>query len=368
MTRFGIEEEFVLLDRDALVPLSMSSATRAIVTGRQAVGRVTTEYLTSQLETATEPLDDRADAEAQVRELRGFVAALAHEQGAIAAATGSPFTATRSPSISPSAHYDDVSSRLAHLTRDHEVNGLHVHVEVTDEEERVRALNRLRGWLPALLALTVNSPFANGVDAGFASWRSMLIRRLPSSWCPPRFHDRDDYTAHVQQLLALGTIGEATSLSWAIRISERYPTVEVRVFDTQLEPADSVLAALICRALVLSDDSSLSGDNIDGIDASLWTAARSGMDARIVDPTTGEVNDAWSVVERMLAAVAPALREFGDDDFVAAGIERLRTDGTGAVRQRRAFEAEGTRGLTRLFEDGGMRTEGAVSGSRLRTT
>ncbi|WP_435747139.1 carboxylate-amine ligase [Microbacterium sp. PMB16] len=352
MARFGIEEEFLLLDEQALVPLAMADGARERITRLRTGGVVTTEYLTSQVETATEPVTTTAEAGTQLRHLRALVGWTAQEQQAIAASTGNPFATTRSPIISPSSHYDDVAHRLAHLTREHEVNGLHVHVEVTDAEERIRALNRIRGWMPALLALTVNSPFANGIDAGFASWRSVLIRRLPSSWCPPRFHDYDDYVSHIGQLLALGTIGEAASLSWAVRVSERYPTVEVRVFDAQLEPADSVLAAAICRALALSDDRSLTSDHIDGIDASLWTAARAGMEARIVDPTTGEVADAWTVVERMLAASAPALQEHGDEEYVAAGIERLRTVGTGAARQRRAFEHSGVAGLAALLRAG----------------
>lgn len=360
MARFGIEEEFLLLDQDALVPLAMAGGTRERFTRLRTGGVVTAEYLTSQLETATEPVSTRADAETQLRNLRALVGGHAREQQAIAAATGNPFATTRTSIISASPHYDDVAYRLGHLSRDHEVNGLHVHVEVAGDEERVRALNRIRGWLPALLALTGNSPFANGLDTGFASWRSVLIRRLPSSWCPPRFEDLDDYRARIDQLLDLDAIGETASLSWAVRLSERFPTVEVRVFDAQLEPADSVLAALLCRALILSDDRSLTGDRLDDIDASLWTAARLGMDARIIDPTTGRAADAWAVVDRMLAASAPALREYGDEDFVTEGIARIRADGTGATRQRRAFDQDGTRGLAALLRAG---TPASVTGA-----
>ncbi|WP_350351356.1 YbdK family carboxylate-amine ligase [Microbacterium sp. A8/3-1] len=352
MARFGIEEEFLLLDEDALVPLAMAAGTRERFTRLRTGGSVTAEYLTSQLETATEPVHDRADAEAQLRHLRAIVGWHAQEQYAIAAATGNPFATTRSSVISPSPHYDDVARRLGHLSRDHEVNGLHVHVEIADDEERVRALNRIRGWLPVLLALTGNSPFADGLDTAFSSWRSVLIHRLPSSWSPPRFHDLEDYRGRIRQLLDLDAIGETSSLSWAVRLSERFPTVEVRVFDAQLEPEDSVFAALLCRALLLSDDRSLHGDRLDGIDASLWTAARSGMDARIIDPTTGEAADAWVVVDRMLAAGTPALQEFGDEEFVSEHLARLRVDGTGAARQRRALETDGTRGLAALLRAG----------------
>jgi carboxylate-amine ligase len=349
MARFGIEEEFLLLDDEALVPIAMADGTRERFTRLRTGGTVTAEYLTSQLETATEPVLRREDAETQVRHLRGLVGWHAQEQRAIAAATGSPFATTRSSIVSPSPHYDDVARRLGHLTRDHEVNGLHVHVEVPDEEDRVQALNRLRGWLPALLALSGNSPFANGLDTGFASWRSILIRRLPSSWCPPRFDDLDAYRAEARLLLDLDAIGETSSLAWAVRLSERFPTVEVRVFDAQLDPEDSILAALLCRALAVSDDRSLRYDRIDGIDASLWNAARWGMEARILDPTTGTAAAASTVLERMREAAAPALQELGDDDFVTDRLARLRVDGTGATRQRRAFERDGTPGLAALL-------------------
>lgn len=249
----------------------------------------------------------------------------------------------------PSPHYDDVSAHLQHLTRDHEVNGLHVHVEVDDDEERVRALDRVRGWLPVLLALTGNSPFTGGRDSGFASWRSILIRRLPASWSPPRFRDFDDYRAGVQKLIALGALTDAASISWAVRLSERYPTVEVRVFDAQLTPEDSVFAALLSRAIVRTGDQPQADIDVDGIDASLWTAARRGMDARLIDPMTGAVEDAWTLADRMMAVIGPALRERGDEERVRDGFERLRILGTGAARQRRTVDEDGTPGLARLL-------------------
>lgn len=352
MTRFGIEEEFLFLDVHSLVPVTLASGTRERITRLRTGGEVTKEYLTSQIESLTEPVSTAADAEAQLRHLRGLVGWHAQEQQAIAAGTGTPFATTRSSAVSPSPHYDDVSAQLGHLTRDHEVNGLHVHVEIVDDEERVRALDRVRGWLPVLLALTGNSPYANGRDSGFASWRSILTRRLPASWSPPRFHDFDDYRAGVQRLIDLKAITDPASLSWSVRISERYPTVEVRVFDAQLTAEDAVFAALLSRAIVRTDDQVPADIGVDVIDASLWTAARRGMDARLIDPTTGEVEDAWSIAERMRAIIGPALRELDDEERVRDGFERLRVEGTGATRQRRAFDEDGTRGLARLLVAG----------------
>ena len=354
MNRFGVEEEFVLLDEETLVPIGMNDGTRERITGHSAGGEVMPEYLTCQFECVTEPATVRADAEAQLRRMRGLLGAHAAAQRALAVASATPFVSPGGLVVSPSEHYAEVATQLAEITREHEVNGLHVHVEIgDDDEERVRALNRIRGWLPALLALTGNGPFAHGRHSGFASWRSILIRRLPSSWCPPHFRDADDYRARVNHLVALEAIPDASSLAWAVRLSERFPTVEVRVFDAQLTPEDTLLAAALSRALILSEEADGAPDSeLDAIDAALWMAARKGTEARVIDPTTGDVAPFWEVADRMLAHARPALAHLGDDEFVADRIARVRRDGTGAQRQEQAFARDGVAGLRELYRAG----------------
>lgn len=59
------------------------------------------------------------------------------------------------------------------------------------EEEGVAVLDRIRPWLPPLLAMTANSPFWHGNDSGYASYRQQVWGRWPSSGpaepcCSPR--------------------------------------------------------------------------------------------------------------------------------------------------------------------------------------
>ena len=56
-----------------------------------------------------------------------------------------PWSARRS-------RYLRIARDFGDLVTDHQVNGLHVHVEIDDREEGVRALNGVRLWLPCLLA------------------------------------------------------------------------------------------------------------------------------------------------------------------------------------------------------------------------
>ncbi|MGB4136291.1 MAG: YbdK family carboxylate-amine ligase [Microbacterium sp.] len=353
MARIGIEEEFVLLDERTLVPLGMGPGTRERIADRSTAGEVMPEYLTCQFECVTEPLTTLAEADADLRRLRGLLGTYALSHGAVAASSGTPYISPRGLVVSPSAHYDEVAAQLAEITREHEVNGLHVHVESGDDEERVRALNRLRGWLPLLLALTGNAPFAHGVASGFQSWRSILIRRLPASWCPPQFHDYDDYRSRTERLVALRAVPEAASLAWAVRLPERFPTVEMRVFDAQLTTADTLFAVSLSRAIALGGDAAIApAAELDGIDASLWMAARDGTDARVIDPTTGDVDGVWSIADRLLDAVCPVLAELGEEDFVRDRLDQIRLDGTGAQRQQLAFDRDGVSGLRDLYRAG----------------
>lgn len=345
--RFGIEEEYVLLDARALVPLSATALKDGVLGEAPEGGRLTSEFLTSQLEGATEPVRTLEEARTQLLGMRRMLSQHA-PAGSLIAATGAPFALAGAAQISASAHYDDVSELMGRLVVEHEVNGMHVHVDVADDEERVRALRRVREWLPVLLALSANSPFAKGMPAGLASWRSILIRRLPVSWCPPVFRDADDYHRTVDRLVGIGLLPARSSVSWAVRLSERYETVETRVADVQLRVDDALLLAALIRGIVCATGIADAEPRHEDVDAGLWLASRHGMGAHLFAPD-GRGERAWESVDRMLASIRPVLEEFGDAEFVDEQLARLRAEGTGSVRQLRAHATGGVDALAELI-------------------
>jgi carboxylate-amine ligase len=348
VTRFGIEEEFILLDRASLaaVPLGMaaSDSTRAF----GLPGKVTTEFLTCQVEYATSPLQTLAEARAELDRYHRALAQFAADHGAVAAGTGTPFGLGEGTTVSPSTRYDHIAQWLGEITVSHQSNGLHVHVEVTDEEDRVRASNRMRAWLPVLLSLTGNAPFWHERDTGYQSWRSVLLRRFPTMGCPPVFADATHYHETTQRLIRLGSIPDMASVAWSVRLSDRYPTVELRVFDAQLTTDDSLFAGALTRALLASAPD-VPHLETDAIDAALWTAGREGIDANLLDPFTGEVVAAADIRQILMRTVRDALQDAGDLAFVEDHLGRLLADGTGAQRQLRAHAAGGVEGLRALF-------------------
>ncbi|KAA6436232.1 YbdK family carboxylate-amine ligase [Agrococcus sediminis] len=350
---FGVEEEVVLLEPGTLAPVDVADAVIEEIADLDAsYGWVGHEFLRAQLEFSSPVLDDAAAADRVVREWRRVLAGAAGRRGLIAASIGTPHGPGVS-SVAEGERYERFVAELGAVRPDHSIQGLHVHVGIASREEGVLIMRALRPWLAPLIALTANSPCFAGRDTGFASWRTLVGRRFTTASVPPDFADAADYERRVAALVGLGTTLDSGAIAWMMRLAERYPTVELRVFDAQLSADDTIEAALLTRALVetaaagaLPHDPAAA--HAEHLDAAVWHAARHGLDAGLVDPTTASVAPAWDVIERMLEAASPALDAAGDRGRVESLLERTRAAGNGAARQRAAL-AEGLPALERLL-------------------
>jgi glutamate---cysteine ligase / carboxylate-amine ligase len=340
MVTFGLEEEFILVDPGSLEPVPeareiLESLRRDPSPGADG----TKEFLASQVEHSSRVFETVPEAVSELESFRGRLAATAAERGLVAASVGVPFQTTPYPLLTPGDRYEEVEHEFRSVVADHQVNGLHVHVRVPDREAGVRALNGVRPWIPVLLALSGNSPFWRGADTGFCSWRSIILRRWVTAGCPPSFEDAADYDRRVRQLVGVGGTVDVETVAWNARLSEHWPTLEFRVFDAQLEAADSVLLASLARGLVAValDERAARPDPVpELLDASLWHAARDGIDNSLVHPFTGTLEPARAVVDALLDHVREHLERENDIDFVTDGLDRMFRDGTGARRQRTA--------------------------------
>lgn len=226
-------------------------------------------------------------------------------------------------------------------------SGCHVHVGVEDDEEGVAVLNRIRIWLPVLTALTANSPFWRGADTGYASYRSRAWHRWPSAGPTEVFADAADYHRLIQAVLATGTVLDSGMVYFDARLSERFPTVEVRTADVALRVEDAVTLAGLVRGLVeTAAREARSGTPPPAVPAAIlrlaaWRAGRSGLAGDLVHPLTGIPAPAADVVAALLDHVRPALSDAGDEHRVAEGLATLLRRGTGADLQRRVHRETG---------------------------
>ncbi len=222
--------------------------------------------------------------------------------------------------------------------------GCHVHVGIADPELAIQVVNRARSWLPVLLALTANSPFWQGSDSGYASFRTIVWQRWPTAGTPGTLADRAEYDELVRTLLAVGAIDDPARIYWDIRPSAKFDTVELRVADANLTVADTVMTAGLARALVVAcyrqvvDGEPWVDPRLELRRAAAWRAARFGLDGRLLDLAGCQSLAASEMVERLLDFLRPALVDLGDWERVRALVAEVMAVGTGAVRQRRVFE------------------------------
>jgi carboxylate-amine ligase len=190
-----------------------------------------------------------------------------------------------------------------------------------------------------LLALSGNSPFWQGEDTGYASFRSQVWNRWPSAGPTELFGSAETYHATVRTMIESGTLIDEGMIYFDARLSPNYPTVEVRVADVCLQSDDAVLLAGLTRALVETASRAWRADQppapvrVELLRLAGWRAARSGLDGSLIDPT-GQPAPAQRVVRALIEHITPALEDLGECDTVQDLTDAVFGRGNGSTLQR----------------------------------
>jgi carboxylate-amine ligase len=342
----GVEEEMLLVDvrngraRSVSGQLLVRAAHHPPeVAGVGVHGALEGEFQQQQIETHTAPAADLASLRDELRTWRGAAVTAARETGSSVAALGtSPLPVTPLPARSP--RYAWLEDRYQLNAREHLICGCHVHVCVDGDDEGVGVIDRVRVWMPVILALSANSPFWRGEDSGYASYRSQVLSRWPS-WGPPDvFGSPQAYRRRVRQMVLTSVILDEGMVYFDARLAAHYPTVEIRAADVCFTVEEAVVVAALCRGLVETTAREwAAGCPAPDIPTALlrlatWQAGREGIEGNLVDWRSGLPRPAWQVVDALVEFVGPALEEAGDLGVVQDGLARLREEGNGAMRQR----------------------------------
>jgi carboxylate-amine ligase len=168
--------------------------------------------------------------------------------------------------------------------------------------------------------------------------------RWPTAGSYAPFGGVEGYRAFVDAVIGTGTVLDEGMVYLDARLSRKYPTVEVRVADVCRESDDAVLVAALIRALVETaiaewhDGVEPDSVRMEVLRLAMWRAARSGIDADLIDPTTWRPAPAADVLGRLVDHVTPALEEAGDLLTVGTLLAAVLERGTGAHRQRAVYE------------------------------
>ncbi|MFL6052662.1 MAG: glutamate--cysteine ligase [Actinoallomurus sp.] len=333
----GVEEEFILIDPNSANPRAAADAVLRLGP-HGGDGLLQNELQDEQLETGTRPCSSMTELAREIRRQREVAAAAAGRQGVAIAALGTSPLPVR-PTVTPDARYLRMAEEYALTAAEHLVCGCHVHVAVESPDEGIAVLDRIRPWLPILLALSANSPFWQGTDSGYASYRRQVMGRWPSSGPTELFGTAASYRAAIADMLETGAILDEGMVYFDARLSRRYPTIEVRVADVCLLSDDTLLVATLVGALVETAARAWRAGapappvRTSQLKLATWRAARSGLRQDLVHPLTGQPAPAETVVRALLGHTAPVLAETGDLITVEGLLLGVLKRGNGAEQQ-----------------------------------
>ncbi|NGO74945.1 glutamate--cysteine ligase [Streptomyces sp. YC504] len=347
MRSVGVEEELLLVDQESGEPTALSQAVLAMASrDGDPDDAFEAELHRQQLEFATSPQEDMSALAREIVRWREAAAQHAETLGAaVVALATSPLPVN--PTIGTGPRYQWLEEQFGLTTQEQLTCGCHVHVFVESDEEGVAVLNRIRPWLSALLALSANSPFWQGRNSDYHSYRSRVWGRWPSAGPVELFDDAAAYHEQTRAMVATGALLDKGMVYFDARLSDTYPTVEVRIADVCLEPSMTVLLAMLVRGLVETAAREWrAGEapvphSVALLRLASWRAARSGLADELVDPLRMEPAPARSVVEALFAHVRPALEDTGDLETARSLLDRVLRDGNGARVQRAVFERDG---------------------------
>jgi glutamate---cysteine ligase / carboxylate-amine ligase len=339
----GIEEEYQIIDPH-------SGELRSYVSQILEEGRLILqeqlkpEMMQSVVEVGTHVCRTIDEARAEIVRLRGAIAGLAAKQGLTIAAAGThPFSSWQTQEVYPHERYYGVLEEMQDAARQLLIFGMHVHVSMPDLETGMQIQNVARYFLPHLLALSTSSPFWEGRNTGFKSYRSIIFSNFPRTGIPGQFVSYAEFQSYVDLLVKTGCIDNGKKIWWDIRPHPSFHTIEVRICDICTRVDEAIAVAALIQAIfvklywLFEKNLSFRMYNRSLINENKWRAVRYGLDGSLIDFGKQQAIPARQLLPELVEFVDEVVDDLGSRSAVEYAYKIIE-EGTSADRQLAAFQ------------------------------
>ena len=300
------------------------------------------------VESVTDICEDIQDAKKQLFTLRKSISDIAQSIGLRIVAAGThPFSAWQKQVITPNPRYDSIVNELQDTARSNLIFGLHVHVGIPDRSMALHIANSIRYFLPHIFALSTNSPFWEGRNTGFKSFRTKIFDKFPRTGIPDYFESVEEYDNFVNLLIKTNCIDNAKKIWWDIRAHPFFPTIEVRICDIPMHAEETIAIAALIQAIA-AKLYKLREANLNFmiykralINENKWRASRYGIEGQLIDFGKNEQVDTKILIQQLLEFVDDVLDDLGSREEIGY-IQKILDNGTGADRQLKVYKETGS--------------------------
>lgn len=342
----GIEEEYMVLDPETR---DLRSHEQFIIREgeKRLKDRVKAELHQAVVEVSTGICQNIDEAYSDVFNLRHIISDIANESGFKIGASGThPFSPWESQLITDHVRYSEMINELQEAARSNLIFGLHVHIGMENREMANHIANSTRYFLPHIYALSTNSPFWEGRETGYKSYRTKIFDKFPRTGIPEVFESVDAYDKYVNLLVKTNCIDNAKKIWWDLRVHHTFNTVEFRICDVPLTALESIAIAALFQA-VCAKIYKLRLQNMNYIQYSRhlinenkWRASRYGIDGKMVDFGKEKEVETKVLINELLDFIDDVVDDLGSRHIVDL-IPSIMELGTGADRQLKVFKQTG---------------------------
>jgi len=339
----GVEEEYMIIDPETR---ELKSHEQKIVeiAERMLDDQIKAEMHQAVVEAGTNICQDVEEARHDLTRLRRTVSEIAGELGLKIGASGThPFSHWSKQLITPNPRYDAIVNEMQDAARSNLIFGLHVHVGIEDKNMAIHIANTIRYFLPHVYALSTNSPFWEGRNTGFKSFRAKVFERFPRTGLPDLFGSYAEYENYVNLLIKTGCIDNAKKIWWDLRVHPFFNTIEFRICDIPMLIDETMAITAIFQALV-AKLYKLRMANLNFmiytralINENKWRACRYGIDGKLIDFGKEEEVRTRSLILELLDFVDDVVDELGSREAINY-VHHILENGTGADRQLAVYE------------------------------
>ncbi|HMU70294.1 MAG TPA: carboxylate-amine ligase [Chitinophagales bacterium] len=337
----GIEEEFQIIDPETR---DLSHRKHHIIDAAAKYNvDIKAEMHQSVVEAATTICKDIHDARNQVVKLRRIIADLADKDNLKIAAAGThPFAAWEEQLITNHPRYQEIVNEFQEAARSNLIFGLHVHIGMPSRDVAVFMMNSLRYFIPHIFALSTNSPFWEGRDTGFKSFRTKVFDKFPRTGIPDVFNDASHFDNFIALLVKTNCIDNGKKIWWDLRVHPYFNTIEFRMCDIPMRADETIALAALMQALTVKlyklMKSNIGWRNYDRalIQENKWRAARYGISGKLIDFGKQEESETRGLVLELLDFVDDVVDELGSREALE-NVRWILDNGTGADRQVKMY-------------------------------
>ena len=349
----GVEEEYLIIDPETR---DLRSHMSKIVDGAKIIlnEQVKAEMHQSVVEVGTNICKNVKEAREEITFLRKKIVELAANQGLVVGAAGThPFSKWQDQPITDDPRYHNIVNELQDAARSNLIFGMHCHVGIESREVGLQLINQACYFLPHIFSLSTNSPFWEGRNTGYKSFRTKVFDKFPRTGLPEYFDSVQSYDNFLETLVKTNCIDNPKKIWWDLRLHPFYNTIEFRICDMSLTVDETICIVAIIQAIVAKlyrlnmANTSFNVYRLALIKENKFRAARYGVQGNMIDFGLQKEVPTKELILELLEFIDDVVDELGSRDEINY-VHTILREGTGAAKQLAVFEE--TQDLTKVVD------------------